>query len=159
MRHQWVVHGPVETVFRYVTDSRTFCDWFTVFREVHPDDPEGPIHVGSHATMRVKALLPYVLDWDVTVVRHEPPRLQQTAVKVTLSGRFAMRGTITYRFEERPDGTVVVHNEQALTADTPLPGFLKPVAEALFRFNHRWAMQKAQAPLQAIVAGASANGR
>jgi hypothetical protein len=66
-----------------------------------------------------------------------------------------MRGLITFRFEPQPDGTVIVHNEQELTADSPLPGFLKPLAQAMFRFNHRWAMQQAQAPLQAIVAGAS----
>jgi hypothetical protein len=144
MSHQWVVRGPVETVFRYVGDARTFCSWFTVFKEVHPDEPTGEIHVGSHSTMRVKAQLPYMLDWDV---------LQETAVKVSLGGRFSMRGRIIFRLEPQPDGTVIVHNNQELTADRPLPNFLKPLAEWMFRFNHRWAMNQAQAPLQAIVAG------
>ena len=47
------IRGPIETVFRFVSDARTFCDWFTVFKEVHPDDPNEPIRVGSHTTMRV----------------------------------------------------------------------------------------------------------
>src|SRR5687768_13346733 len=97
MGHQWHVRGPVETVFRYISDARTFCDWFTVFKEVHPDDPTGPIRVGSHSTMRVKAQLPYELDWDVTVARHEPPLLQETSVKVSLGGRFGMRGRLRFR--------------------------------------------------------------
>jgi hypothetical protein len=156
MNHYWVVRGPIDTVFRYVGDARTFCDWFTVFKEVHPDDPVGPIRVGSHSTMRVKAQLPYVLDWDVTVARHEPPHLQETAVRVTLGGRFGMHGRIVFRFEDRGDGTVVVHNDQELTAERPMPSFLKPIVEWMFRYNHRWAMRQAQAPLQAIVAGAAA---
>ena len=105
--------------------------------------------------MRVKAQLPYVLDWDVTVARYEPSRLLETAVKVTLGGRFAMHGRIRFRLEEPPDGTVIVHNNQELTAERPVPAFLKPLAEWLFRYNHRWAMRQAEAPLQAIVAGAS----
>jgi hypothetical protein len=152
MRHQWRIRGPLETVFRYVGDARTFREWFTVFKEVHPDDPSGPIHVGSHTTMRVKAQLPYTLDWDVTVARHEPPRLQETAVKVSLGGRFAMRGRIIFRLEPHADGTVTVFNEQELRADRPLPGFLKPLAEWMFRYNHRWAMRQAERPLQAVVA-------
>jgi hypothetical protein len=153
-QHRWVVRGPIETVFRYVSDSRTFLDWFSVFKEVHPDDPVGPIKVGSHSTMRVRALLPYTLDWDVTVVRHDPPRFQETEVKLNLSGRFAMQGHIRFSLEAQPDGTVVVTNAQELAADRPFPGFLHPLAQAGFAFNHRWAMNQAQRPLQAIVAGA-----
>jgi hypothetical protein len=154
--YRWVIRGPIDVVFRYVSDARTFCDWFTVFKEVHPDDPTAPIQVGTHSTMRVKALLPYTLDWDVTVVRHEPPRHQETFVKLSLSGRFGLHGRISFSFEEQPDGTVVVINDQELMADKPLPRILHPIAEAFFRFNHRWAMGQAQRPLQAIVAGASA---
>lgn len=156
MGHSWVVRGPIETVFRYVTDARTYLDWFTVFRSVTPDDPVGPIKVGSHSTMKVQALLPYSLDWDVTVVRHEPPTLQEVQVKLSLSGRFAMHGRIRFSLLDQGDGTVRVMNEQEIAADKPLPGFLHPVAQAMFSYNHRWAMNQAARPLQAIVAGASA---
>jgi hypothetical protein len=157
MSHRWVVRGPIETVFRYVGDSRTYLDWFTVFKEVRPDNPTGPIEVGSHSTMRVKALLPYSLDWDVTVARHEPPTLQEVDIKVSLGGRFGMHGRIRFSFEDQGDGTVVVTNAQEIRADKPLPGFLEPLAQAAFAFNHRSAMNEAQRPLQAIVAGASAS--
>ena len=153
MQHRWVVRGPIQTVFRYVADARTFTDWFTVFKEVRPDELTGPIRVGSHSTMQVKAQLPYVLDWDVTVARHEPPYLQETSVKLSLNGRFGMRGRIRFLLEERPDGRVFVHNTQELSADRPVPRVLKPLVEWMFRYNHRWAMRQAEAPLQAIVAG------
>jgi Polyketide cyclase / dehydrase and lipid transport len=157
--YRWIVRGPIDIVWRYVSDARTFLDWFTVFKEVHADDPVGPIKVGSHTTMLVKALLPYTLDWDVTVARYEPPTLLETAIKVTLRGRFGMHGRITFSLEDQGDGTVLVWNEQQIAADKPLPRFLHPLAQAAFAFNHRWAMNQAQRPLQAIVAGASSAGR
>jgi hypothetical protein len=151
LRHQWLIEGPIETVFHYVTDARTFLDWFPVFKEVSVDEPVGPLHVGSHATARVKALLPYVLDWDITVVRYEPPVFQETSVVLSLSGRFRMHGYIRYSFEERHGNMVLVRNEQELAAEKPLPPLLHPLAQAAFAFNHRHAMGEAQAPLQAIV--------
>ena len=66
LSHQWRIEGPIETVFHYVADARTFLDWFPVFKEVRPDDPYGELRVGSHVLCHVTALLPYVLDWDIT---------------------------------------------------------------------------------------------
>jgi hypothetical protein len=151
LSHEWRVEGPIETVFHYVTDARTFLDWFPVFKAVTADERVGPLHVGSHATARVKALLPYVLDWDITVVRHEPPLFQETAVELSLSGRFRMRGFIRYSFEQQPSNMVVVRNDQELAAERPLPRLVHPLAQAAFSFNHSYAMRGAQRPLQAIV--------
>jgi hypothetical protein len=151
----WTIHGPAETVFHYVTDARTFHEWFPVFKAVVPDDPVEPVHVGSHATARVKAMLPYVLDWDITVTRHEPPTLQETAVHVSLSGRFRMHGYVRYRFEQRTSSIVVVYNEQELAAEMPLPRLLHPIAQAAFSLNHDWAMRQAEPHLQAIVTRAA----
>jgi hypothetical protein len=36
-----------------------------------------------------------------------------------------------------------------------LPRFLHPIAQAVFAFNHRWAMKQAAAPLQAFVSRSS----
>src|SRR5690349_4247279 len=153
-KHRWVVVGPIDTVFHYVTDARTFHEWFLVFKTVTPDDPIGTVKVGSHVTARVKALLPYELDWDITVSRHEPPYLQETGVKLSLNGRFGMTGYVRYRFEQLTLDTVVVYNEQELAADEPLPWLLHPLAQAAFAFNHNYAMSQAQRPLQAVVSAA-----
>jgi len=151
LSYQWRIEGPIEAVFHYVTDARTFLDWFPVFKEVSVDEPVGPLHVGSHATARVKALLPYVLDWDITVARYEPPVFQETAVELSLNGRFRMRGYIRYSFEERRSSMVLVRNEQELAAEKPLPRLIHPLAQAAFSFNHLYAMRQARRPLQAIV--------
>ncbi|MBV9328979.1 MAG: hypothetical protein JO352_35165 [Chloroflexi bacterium] len=152
---QWRIRGPIENVFHYVSDARTFPDWFGVFKEVASDDPDGPVMVGTHTTARVKALLPYVLDWDITVSRYVPSTLLETAVKLSLNGRFGMHGYVRYTFQELADNVVLVTNEQRLVADKPLPRMLHGVAQAAFAFNHDWAMRQAQAPLQALVRNSS----
>ena len=148
--YRWTIEGPVETIFHYVSDARTFHEWFHVFKRVDADDPVGPLRVGSHSRMKVKALLPYTLDWDVTVSKLDPPRLMETDVRLSLNGRFGMHGYVRYRFV--PAGRfVTVINEQELIADQPLPRILHPLAQAVFSFNHDWAMSRARAPLQRVV--------
>jgi hypothetical protein len=149
--YQWRIQGPIETVFYYVSDARTFLDWFPIFKAVRVDDPVGPLHVGSHCSAQVRAALPYLLDWDITVVGYEPPRCIETDVQLSLNGRFRMRGYVRYRFEQLPGNVVLVINEQELIAERPLPRLLHPLAQAAFSFNHDWAMGQAQTPLQAIV--------
>jgi uncharacterized protein YndB with AHSA1/START domain len=148
--YRWLVEGPIETVFHYVGDSRTFRQWFPVFKEVSQDEPQAPVRVGSHSRYRVQALLPYTLDWDVTVSRYEPYRLIETDCTVSLNGRFRLRGFVRYRFEQC--GPLVrVTNEQELTPDRPLPGALHRLAQAVFSFNHDWAMARAAPGLQRVV--------
>jgi hypothetical protein len=149
--YRWRIQGPIETVFHYVSDARTFTDWFPVFKEVCPDESVGPLHVGSHALARVKALLPYVLDWDISVTRYEPPRLIETSVRLSLNGRFGMHGYVRYRFNPQPGNVVEVLNEQEIAADRPVPRVLHGLFQWAFGFNHDWAMRRGAAPLQAIV--------
>jgi uncharacterized protein YndB with AHSA1/START domain len=148
--YRWVVDGPIETVFHYVSDARTFPRWFPVFEEVLPEDPTGPIRVGTRARLRVRALLPYTLDWHVTVVRHEPPHLTETDCRVVLGRRFAMRGRIRFRLVRDGERTVVF-NEQEMISERPLPRFLRPLAQAAFSINHRWAMARGLPGLRRVV--------
>jgi uncharacterized protein YndB with AHSA1/START domain len=149
--YRWVVDGPIETVFHYVSDPRTFTRWFPVFKKVVPEEATGPIRVGSRSKMQVRALLPYTLDWDITVVRYEPPDLVEVDCRVVLGERFGMRGRIRYRFVQEGERTIVF-NEQEMIADRPLPGWLHPIAQALFSFNHDWAMARGLPGLRRIVA-------
>jgi len=153
--YRWTIEGPIDTVFHFVSDARTFTEWFFVFKDVRPDDPTGPLQVGSHARCRVKAALPYVLDWDITVAKLDAPHVIETDCRVTLAGRFPLTGYVRYRFEDS-GALVTVINEQELQAERPLPGLLHPLAQTIFQFNHDWAMARAQGPLQQIVRRARA---
>lgn len=150
-RFRWTIDGPIETVFCYISDARTFHDWFHVFKEVRlgEDGGEG-VQIGSHTRCIVKSFLPYVLDWDFTVVALEPPRLVQTDCRVTLSGRCPLTGYVRYRLHEE-NGAVVVINEQELWSERRLPPVLHWLAQAAFSFNHDFAMARAQRPLQQMV--------
>jgi len=154
LRYRWTVEGPIDTIFTYVSDGRTFKDWFFVFKEVIPDDPDQGVEVGAHTRFKVKALLPYLLDWHVTVTNVDRPHLLETAVQVTLSGRFPMSGYIRYRFQEE-GGLVVVENEQELCSERRLPGPLRRLAQAAFTLNHDWAMRRAEEPLRRVVRAAA----
>jgi hypothetical protein len=151
--YRWKIEGPIDTVFQFVSDARTFKDWFFVFKEVRPDDPTGPLQVGSHVRCLVKATLPYGLDWDITVAEMDAPRYIKTNCRVTLGGRFPLNGYVSYRFQQN-GGVVTVINEQELAAEQPLPRLLRPLAQTLFSFNHDRAMGQAQEPLQRVVRAA-----
>jgi uncharacterized protein YndB with AHSA1/START domain len=156
--YSWAVDAPIETVFRYVGDARTFPRWFSVFKEVRPDDPTGPVRVGTRTWARVRALLPYTLDWDLTVARYEPPHLIETDCRVLLGGRFGLRGRIRFRMIRDGARTLVV-NEQEMVADRPLPGVLHRLAQAAFSFNHDWAMARGLKGLRRVVAEPVPGGR
>jgi len=99
--YRWTIRGPIDTVFHYVSDARTFDEWFDVFKEVRPEHPTRPVDIGSRTHCRVKALLPYQLDWDITVSQIEPPRLLQTDVHLVLSGKD--RGELRIQFYSSED--------------------------------------------------------
>jgi hypothetical protein len=149
--YRWVVDAPIETVFHYISDARTFPSWFSVFKDVRPEDPNGPVRVGTRMKATVRAFLPYGLDWEFTVARYEAPYLIETDCRVLLGGRFGLRGWIRYRLIRDGESTVVV-NEQEMIADRPLPGFLHAIAQAAFSFNHDWAMARGLTGLRRIVA-------
>jgi uncharacterized protein YndB with AHSA1/START domain len=151
--YRWSIDGPIDTVFSFIADASTFHDWFFVFKEVHLDEPNQEVRLGSHTRCVVKAFLPYVLDWDFTVSALDRPHLVETACRVTLSGRFPLTGYVRYRLVEENGRTVVI-NEQELCSEQHFPGALRWLAQKAFTFNHDWAMGRAEKPLQRVVSQA-----
>lgn len=150
----WRIEGPIDTVFYYVSDARTFPEWFYVFTSVKTDEGDEEVGVGSHADLRVRAALPYSLDWDITVTEYNRPHLLTNACRLRLSGGIQLRGYVRFRFEQ--DGPVVtVTNEQELAPERPWPAPLHWLAQRAFTFNHHWAMGRAQPELQRIVRAAA----
>ena len=148
--YRWEIEGPIDVVFECVSDARTFHEWFSVFKDVKVEDQDGPIGVGSRAICKVQAILPYSLDWDITVSEYDPPHYVSTDCQLVLSDRFSLNGYVKYRFEQ-VGSKVVVINEQELRSERPLPGPLRAMAQKMFAYNHDWAMGKGQTGLQAYV--------
>lgn len=152
--YRWQITGPIETAFHYVSRIETWPAWWSP-TIIAVQAGEGDVRVGRSARMQVKSFLPYHLDWHVTVTRLEAPQLIEVDCSVTLGQRFPMTGWVRYRLIER--GPVVeIINEQEMRSQQPVPALLRPLANAIFNFNHDHAMARGQTGLQRVVDAAVA---
>ena len=154
--YRWLIHGPIDTVYHFVSHGRTYPEWFPVFLDAQSDDDE--VRVGANVHYHVKALLPYHLYWDVTIRRLEPPRLVETDTTVGLGGWFRLGGWVRFTLREQ-GGRVEVLNEQEMRAERSLPGPLRALAARAFAFNHDQAMADGGRGLQRAVNAAVAARR
>lgn len=147
--HRWLIKGPIDVVFDLLSDARGFPTWWgACFKSVETDDTEAV--VGASARLRVKAQLPYELDWEVTLAAVDRPRFIEIDTIVRLNKRFPMRGPIRYTLTETSEGVEVV-NEQVLTAERRLPRPLRALAQRAFAYNHAWAFKRGAIGLQQAV--------
>jgi uncharacterized protein YndB with AHSA1/START domain/quercetin dioxygenase-like cupin family protein len=137
---EWDVAAPPEAVFDALADARSYPRWW---RPVHigVEAGDGPPAVGDVSRQHFKGRLPYHLHTRTTAVRLERPHLIEFEVDGDLRGRGvwaltpAAAGTHV-RFDWR------VH------ADRPLLRALTPVLRPALRWNHNWAVARAQAGLE-----------
>ena len=155
LSHRWLVDGPIDAVFYYLTHARTFPEWWPVFQEVETDSAE--VTVGAHSRFRVRSVLPYRLAWECTVTGLEPPRFLQLETVVALGGWFRLAGPIRFRLSQQ-GARVEVLNEQEMRAARSLPGPLRALAARAFAYNHARAMAVGERGLRRAVQAAAANG-
>jgi len=147
--HRWLIRGPIDVVFDVLSNAREFPTWWgACFKSVESDDTE--VVAGASARFRVRARLPYQLDWDVTIAAVDRPRFLELDTIVRLNNRFPMRGPIRYTLTETSAGVEVV-NEQVLSAERRLPRPLRALAQRAFAYNHAWAFKKGGPGLQKAV--------
>jgi len=146
--YRWLIQGPIERVFHYVTEGNAVTQWWPQFRwaVMEPSQPR----VGAHLRARVKSLLPYQLYWEAVVNRIEAPHLVEYETELSLSHRFRFTGRIRYTFHQR-NAVVEVVNEQVMVPERSLPRPLRPLAQMLISFNHGYAMKRGGKGLQEIV--------
>src|SRR4051794_34892632 len=77
LSYRWVIDGPIDVVYYFVSHGRTYPEWFPVFRDAQSDDAE--VRIGARVRYHVKALLPYHLYWEVRLTQLGPPPLGETA--------------------------------------------------------------------------------
>lgn len=151
--YRWLIEGPIDVVWHYVSHGRTYPEWFPVFLDARSDDDE--VRVGARVRYHVKALLPYHLYWDVRVAQLEPPHLIETDTTVALGGWLRLGGFVRFRLQEC-GGQVEVVNEQEMRAERRLPGLARALAARAFAFNHDQAMAAGGRGLQRAVNAAVA---
>ena len=139
---EWDVAAPSEAVFGTLVDARTYPAWWKpVYIDVTSD---GPPVVGAVSRQHFKGRLPYHLHTTSRLVRYEPPREFEVSVEGDLSGRGVWTVTPTARGAH-------VRFEWRVNAQRPLLRVLTPIVKPLLRWNHHWAIQRAQDGLEPYV--------
>lgn len=142
---EWDVQAPVEAVFQALSDARTYPQWWRpVYISV---DSDGPGVVGHSSTQHFKGRLPYRLTTRSTTIRHEPPSVHEVDVTGDLRGRG------TWTLTPRSPTTTHVRFDWRVFADRPLIRTLTPVLRPAFRWNHAWAIARAQEGLEPYARG------
>jgi uncharacterized protein YndB with AHSA1/START domain len=141
---EWDVRAPIEEVYEALADARTYPSWWKpVYMKC---EAEGPPGVGRVSHQHFKGRLPYTLKTRVETLRLEPPRIVDFKAEGDLTGRGIW--TLTPR-----DDHVHVHFDWRVSADRPLLRYLTPVLRPLFRWNHNWAIARAQEGLEPYAQG------
>ena len=146
--HRWLIHGPIDVVFDVLSQLTKFPTWWSVFKSVESDDAE--FGVGARARVRTRVVLPYDLDWDLTVVAMDRPRLIELDATVLLGNRFALRGPLRFILTETGAGVQVL-NEQVFASERRLPRPLHAIAQRMFAYNHAWGFERGGIALQNAV--------
>ena len=146
--HRWLIHGPIDVVFDVLSQLTEFPTWWSVFKSVDSDDPE--FGVGASARVRTRVVLPYDLDWDLTVAAMDRPGLIELDATVLLANRFPMRGPLRFTLTETGAGVQVL-NEQVFASERRLPRPLHAIAQRMFAYNHAWGFERGGIALQKAV--------
>jgi quercetin dioxygenase-like cupin family protein len=152
---EWDVAAPVDAVHAAVGDAGTYPDWWRpTYLDVRTEGESGVGHVAHH---HFRGPLPYTLRATTRTVRHEPPHLVETTVEGDL------RGTGIWTLTPTPAGGTHVRFDWRVAADRPFLRVLTPVLRPVFRWNHNWAIKRAQAGLEPYArrqdAAGAADGR
>jgi uncharacterized protein YndB with AHSA1/START domain len=136
---EWDVDAPQEAVFDALADGATYPEWWRpVYIDVRTD---GPPRVGRVSQQHFKGRLPYHLRTRSTITRYERPASLGAEVVGDL------RGTGLWTLTPR-DGRTHVRFDWRVHADRPVLRVLTPLLRPLFRWNHAWAIARAQEGLE-----------
>jgi hypothetical protein len=142
----WTVPVDIDLAWRMVDDVSGWPRWWPNYRltELASAIPHG---VGSRWHARVKADLPYTLDFHFTVIIHKPP----TYVRTRVEGFF--EGEIGWGLEQDSPGlTRLTLHEQTETKWALINLAARLGARRLLEANHRSAMRTGEDGMKAALA-------
>lgn len=139
---EWRVEAPIETVYEILKDGKDYSRWWPdVYLETKHLPSGHPEGIGDQIVLLTKGWLPYKLRWTATSVRADKP----TTIEITASGDFVGRGI--WHLTQRGSAVDIIFDWR-LRADKPLLRWFSPIFKPVFRWNHRWAMNKGYVRLQ-----------
>jgi len=142
----WTVPHSLDVAWRMVDDVAAWPQWWPDYRRVERLSTDVEHGAGTRWRAWVRADLPYTVDFQFTVLDHEPPRYVRTRAEGFFSGE------ITWRLEPDGEGTRLVLRERTET-NWPLINLVARLGGRRFlEANHRAAMRRGEAGLRAILA-------
>lgn len=142
----WTIPAGIDFAWRMVDDVAGWPSWWPDYRfaEIVSEVRHGP---GTRWHVKVKADLPYTLDFNFTVLIHEPPRYVRTRVE----GFFA--GEIDWLLEELSAATTrMTLHEETETRWALINLTAKLGGRRLLENNHRAAMRRGELGMKAVLA-------
>ena len=142
----WTIPAGISLAWRMVDDVAGWPTWWPDYRltEVVSDVRHG---TGTRWHAKVKADLPYTLDFNFTVLAHEPPRYVRTRVE----GFF--EGEIDWRLEQlSPAVTRMTLHEQNETTWRLINLIARLGGRRLLEYNHRAAMRRGETGMKTALA-------
>jgi uncharacterized protein YndB with AHSA1/START domain len=144
----WTVPASIAFAWRMVDDVAGWPNWWPDYRlaEIVSDVRHGP---GTRWHVRVKSDLPYTVDYEFTVLEHQPPAY----VKTRVQGFF--EGDIDWRLEEVAKNQTRMTLHQQTETKWPLINLTARLGgRRLLMKNHASAMRRGEAGmLEAIRRG------
>jgi hypothetical protein len=141
----WTIPAGIDFAWRMVDDVARWPSWWPDYRfaEVISDVKHGP---GTRWHVRVKSDLPYTLDFNFTVLKHEPPNYVRTRVE----GFF--EGEIDWRLESPAAGiTRMTLHEQTETKWALINLTARLGGRRLLKSNHASAMRRGEMGMKAAL--------
>jgi hypothetical protein len=142
----WTVAVDIEIAWRMVDDVASWPKWWPNYRltELVSTVPNG---LGDRWHARVKADLPYTLDFHFTVIVHEPP----TYFRVRVEGFF--EGEVGWRLEQVSKGSTRLTLHEQTETKWPLINLTARLGgRRLLEANHRSAMRDGEKGMKAALA-------
>lgn len=143
---KWRVTAPVELIYDILKEGNDYKRWWPdVYLDseyIASGDPHG---IGDQVVLLTKGWLPYRLRWTATAEQRERPH----TIAITATGDFNGRGV----WNLQQIGTECdIKFDWRLRADKPLLRWLSPLFKPIFKWNHRWAMERGYERLQQEIA-------
>src|ERR1700693_2156123 len=142
----WTVPASIDFAWRMVDDVAGWPTWRAGYRfaEIVSRVSHGP---GTRWHVRVKSDLPYTVDFEFTVLAHQPP----TYVKTHVEGFF--EGEIDWRLEQlSPNQTRLTLHEQTETKRRRINLTARIGGRRLLVRNHEAAMRRGEVGMKKALA-------
>ena len=139
----WRVHGRIEDVAKILSVPEDFPRWWgDVYLSVKTTRPGDENGVGQTVDVHSKGWLPYRLDWQGTLGENRMP----ASWTVEATGDLVGRGI--WRLTQMGNDAHITY-DWSVSSDRLLFRLLAPFFRWLMISNHKWAMAKGEAGLQA----------